>query len=482
MIQTKTPPSGAATFWFLLALIVTALTVGGETAERVAFHGAIGVTAGLGLAVGIEVWRGWRNIFRADILALCALHFLSMFEFLFPQPRLNEFLTAEETTTGVYLIIIGFVSLLIGRHITLPTSSHLKRLTHRPVPSDTLIRLFWICVAIGYFYMLYTVSFNPVRFFNEMFDPRFGRPWTRGKFGGWNALLYELNRLIYLVPPLAGVILARKERYSLKQVTAVISVLTFTLFYGFASGTRNVFGTYLMTSLVGYAFALPPRAYKKAGIALITGVGLMGAATRLMVAFREKGLGHYLATDPSGGGYMEGRTIFVDYNLRVIAGLAQKFPERYDFLGFEIPYNALVRPIPRALWPGKPEGLSVSIEQAMGVEGMTLATTFIGEAYMSGGVIAIILFGLFFGMFARWWNAYGGDRSSELGIVIYAAGIFTLAITMRSTLVFTESILSAIAAIIIGQYLLGRSQHPSAMFHWNPASGPPPSQRDMHYS
>lgn len=480
MIQTKTPPSGAATFWFLLALIVTLLTIGGRTAEEVAFHGAVGVTVGLALAVGIEVWRGWRNIFRADILALCALHFLSMFEFLFPQPRINELVSPEATMTGVYLVIIGFASILIGRHIPLPTSHRLKRLTHRPVPTDTLIRLFWICVAIGYFYMLYMVSFNPVRFFNEMFDPRFGRPWSRGKFGGWNALLYELNRLIYLVPPLAGVIVARKERYSARQIAAVVFVLAFTLFYGFSSGTRNLFGTYLMTALVGYAFALPSRSYKKAALALTSGVGLMGAATKLMVAFREKGLGHYLATDSSGGEYMEGRAIFVDYNLQIISKLAQKFPEQYDFLGFEIPYNALVRPIPRALWPGKPEGLSVSIEQAMGVEGMTLATTFIGEAYMSGGVVAIVLFGLFFGMFARWWNAYGGDRSSELGIVIYAAGIFTLAITMRSTLVFTESILSAIAAIVIGQYLLGRSRRTPATVRQ--PTGPQSNRTGVQYS
>ena len=52
------------------------------------------------------------------------------------------------------------------------------------------------------------------------------------------------------------------------------------------------------------------------------------------------------------------QTLFVDYNLYAICRLMEVFPAHQDYLGLEIPYNALIRPIPRAIWPGKPEGLS----------------------------------------------------------------------------------------------------------------------------
>ena len=58
---------------------------------------------------------------------------------------------------------------------------------------------------------------------------------------------------IYLIPPLAGIIIARRARYSLFNLALIAFGLLFTLFYGFTSGTRNVFASYLVTFLIGYA-------------------------------------------------------------------------------------------------------------------------------------------------------------------------------------------------------------------------------------
>ena len=62
-----------------------------------------------------------------------------------------------------------------------------------------------------------------------------------GKFGDWKALLVELGLFIYLLPPLAGIMIARRHRYPAAQIFLVCLALLFTAFYGFTSGTRNMF-------------------------------------------------------------------------------------------------------------------------------------------------------------------------------------------------------------------------------------------------
>ena len=59
-------------------------------------------------------------------------------------------------------------------------------------------------------------------------------------------------------------------------------------------------------------------------------------------------------------------TLYIDHNIVNISNLTNVFPDVVDYLGLEIPYQSIIKPIPRALWPGKPEGLSTSIEAALG--------------------------------------------------------------------------------------------------------------------
>ena len=144
----------------------------------------------------------------------------------------------------------------------------------------------------------------------------------------------------------------------------------------------------------------------------------------------------------------------MDYNLWAIAQLVEVFPARHDFLGWEVPYLALIRPIPRAMWPDKPEGMSLSIEDALGTEGMTVAASFAGEAYMSYGFIAVLASGLFFGAATGWWNYLSSPNNSEMGLHINASGFFAAVISMRSLFVFTTALMPTLAGIVICIYLV----------------------------
>jgi hypothetical protein len=177
----------------------------------------------------------------------------------------------------------------------------------------------------------------------------------------------------------------------------------------------------------------------------------MLAATVLMLQFRSVGFKNFLTGNYEHHESKE-QIMFVDYNLYAIGKLVEVFPKYQAYLGMEVPYLALIRPIPRAVWPGKPEGLSASIEEALGMEGLTIAASFAGEAYMAGGTLAVFLIALFFGAITGWWSYLSSSRNSELGILIYASGFFAAVISMRSLFVFTTALMPTVAAIIIGTY------------------------------
>ena len=76
------------------------------------------------------------------------------------------------------------------------------------------------------------------------------------------------------------------------------------------------------------------------------------------------------------------------------------FQIAHDYLGSEFLVYAILLPVPRALWPSKPEELSFSAEKAFntsGTAGTTISSTFVGEAYMMGGPTAVLVVGLLFG-------------------------------------------------------------------------------------
>ena len=121
----------------------------------------------------------------------------------------------------------------------------------------------------------------------------------------------------------------------------------------------------------------------------------------------------------------------------------------------------------------------MTIEEALGVEGLTIAASFVGEAYMSGGFIAVFLAGLFFGAITSWWDYLSSDRNSQLGILVYSSGFFAAVISMRSLFVFSTAILPTVAAVVAGSVVvhlartaIQKRQMLSKHIHTGPASPP----------
>ncbi len=451
MIDPDTPVSAhpKGTFFAVAIVFFTMVTLNGVRPTDIARYAAVCTAIALAISISFDLRRGVRNLQRADLFALLAYYFLTLFEFLFSQENFDRMTNRDSAHDGVVVCLIGFAGLLIGRHLFIPKRQPFRTTLTHEIPRAWLLTIFWLSFLIGYSNMLLAVNFNVIEMINFFMAPRFTQPWGRDRLGDWKALLYELNMLIQLIPPLTGIILARRHRYPVYQLILIIAAFALTLFYGFAGGTRNIFATFLVTFMMGYSLAIPPHRTREIAILAATGAVIMCFATYFMLQFRDAGLKNYLdgkwKPPPSEAGVK--KTLYVDYNLFSICKLVEFFPHTHAYLGMEIPIQALIRPIPRALWPSKPTGLSMSIEDALNVEGLTLSASFAGEAYMGGGSITVFIMALLLGGFMGWWGGLMSPRNSEIGHLVYASGFFAAVISMRSLFVFTTALLPTLAAI-----------------------------------
>ncbi len=457
--ESEIPKASAlSTLILLVGLFITISTVQGTVSSKIAAYMAWGIGLSLIASIATDLHQGVRNLVRTDVMALCSLYFLTFFEFLTPQTRFDQILAPPSVYAGGTACAWGFAGMAIGRHLTATGKGHFTSLFERPVSTQFIVKLYWFCLVAGYFYIFFSVNFNPIEVISQSMDARFSQAWSRGRFGDWRAILGELGLLIYVIPAIAGVVLAKREIYTKSQLIQVMSGFAFTLFYGFAGGTRNVFASYLVTFLIGFAFSLPRRKTMQLIVVSAVAACLLLLASRVMLEFRTIGLKYYLAGGIDKALESEGE-FFIDYNLYVICELTEVFPKRYQYMGWEIPYLAIIRPIPRAIWPGKPEGMSLSIEEVLGAEGLTLASSFVGEAYVSFGFGGVFATGLFFGAIFGWWSRLASPRNSDFGVLVYASGFFAAVISMRSLFVFTTAVLPTVGAIVIGQFFLNQKQH-----------------------
>ncbi|MGE9271142.1 MAG: hypothetical protein ACQKBU_10100 [Verrucomicrobiales bacterium] len=445
--QAALGASMAGTFAIVLCSFCAVLYATGETSSQLAKSYAIWIGVGFGISSLLDLQTGVRNLIRADFLCLACLYFLVLTEFLFPQEDFDKFIEVEATVPALELFALAFSCFAISRHWVKKGVLQDAAFRFSEVNVNILVGLYLGCAFLAYLHMLLAVNFNVFTMLESMIGPRFAVPWQRGKFGGWKELLNELGLLFTVIPALAGVLWHLRKRMEVWQKLVVLLLFSLTLFHGFCSGTRNVFAGYLAGFLGAYMLTHP-----RLTVLRVFGPGLVVAVLFFwgsyhMLEFRQIGLKNYLEGEIYASEETRD-TLFVDYNLLAIAKMMETFPERADYLGWEIPMWCVIKPIPRAIWSGKPEGLTTSIEEAMGVEGVTISTTYIGEAYMSFGVVGVVVFSCIFGVGTAWWNRLGSDTRSTYSVLIFASGLAAFALCMRSMMWFSTAILPTVALVV----------------------------------
>ncbi len=439
-------PSKVGTAVLLASLLIATFATGGDRPSEPAARAAWITLPGLLGLLTLEIRRaGWQRWLRADIVLLAAGWFFTLFEFLFPQPRYDAAVTTSASVEATRLVLLGLAALAVGRHLVPP-------LTERPRPAATgppldLREAFWAlvaCFVLGFLYMFATVGFNPVTLVRELFQPRFSQPWARDRLGDWRALFSELQLLRYLIPPLAAHLLVRRRELPIWQTAVTALLLGFLFLASFASGTRSVFFAHVATFAGGLVWSLPRVKRWHALTAAVTGTLLLVLVTGFALQFRRTGLaglGQTTGAKPLDSGFR----LMVDYNLRTIALLTAEFPEQSAHLGWEIPMHVAVRPIPRTLWPGKPEKLSVSMEEVVGIPETSISSSFAGEGFMMAGAWGVLIFGTGLGALAALWNRIRPSPDSAFHVVAFASGFYWVVLAARSPIWLTVGLLPPLA-------------------------------------
>ena len=448
-MNKNAPSKRASSILICISLLATYLLLPNDRATSIYFTAAIGVMVSVGCGLFLESGGELRSLIRTDVLMLVALYGLTLVEFFFPQEEINDILGSEQARHGVEALFLGFAGLIIGRNFVNRSPRQVVGMGILQLRPNAVFILYAAALCVSYFYMLLAVDFDPAELIREMMAPRWAQAWSRGAVGGWEDLLGTLSPLvIYLIPLIAGCILADLRRYSVAKLAFVTLGLVFTFFYTFSAGTRTVFAitvVLLLGSYIMFSQRIGPRRIAVL-FALTAGVLYLGAY--YMVQFREIGIDTYLRLEGGRDVEVEGwksQTLFIDNNLVTISQLTEIFPEQTPYLGLEMATYALLLPVPRALWPDKPTKLSVSTADALGETGVTISSTFVGESYMMGGYPAVLMIGLLFGWLAGWWDRVGQDLRSNLGIIIYASGFLAALGSMRTFLFATTYLLPTFA-------------------------------------
>lgn len=209
-------------------------------------------------------------------------------------------------------------------------------------------------------------------------------------------------------------------RYNPLAWVVLIGTLGIAVLISFSgtSGRRDLVSVLLAAPIMWYFVSLRyqsgPSIIRKVGP--LVAVGILGVA--FLTTIRHKGVEKNstpdaidrfnqiveLATNPRISTQGVEDMIYTDTAGNTM-WIIDRYPETYAYEPLAMAYWIIVNPIPRAIFPGKPEALGVIISDQMG-RNENLGAGIIGHAWREGGPVAVMVFAIAFGLI------YGtGDRA-----------------------------------------------------------------------
>jgi hypothetical protein len=122
--------------------------------------------------------------------------------------------------------------------------------------------------------------------------------------------------------------------------------------------------------------------------------------------------------------------LHIDDNFLRLAQIIDLVPERRPYVYTQQVVFTLVRPVPRVFWPNKPVNPGFDLAAEVGLKGVSLSSSILGEWYISYGWWALIFGGLLHGALAKTVNAIPRVGNP----IVYALSAMVLVAGMRSML------------------------------------------------
>ncbi|MEM7145831.1 MAG: O-antigen polymerase [Verrucomicrobiota bacterium] len=307
-------------------------------------------------------------------------------------------------------------------------------------PTSVLFTILVILFTLGMLRYALPCGFNPILMIEALGMPRFATPWSGSRFGGVSAILDHLSYFGYLLPALT-VMLARRIGWMKGAVwVGIVFSLIFLAFVA-QGGGRRIIGVMLGAALCFWLLDQKTIKIRHLLVAAACGV-LILFVMQVMLVIRESGFSKIgadaiVAAIPGWGddtvttGSGTDSFIRVDDNFNRLAMITDIVPEEHPYVHHQFVFYTLVRPIPRFLWPGKPEDGGFDLATYLHADA-TLSSSIIGELYISFGWITVALGGWIFGRFATMPSQLLDSPQGTVAPMLYGWITMTLLVGMRS--------------------------------------------------
>ncbi|MCR9200675.1 MAG: oligosaccharide repeat unit polymerase [Planctomycetaceae bacterium] len=400
--------------------------------------------------IGLDCSKDLRRLVSARNVFLITIAAWYLLEACLAPEKLRVF-TQTTYHHGLFCVLLCVMSFLAVYH---NSQGGIFDTVFRRLGGIDSPRLLWnVFIAaclIGFLPLFYVTEGNPIPILEDAFLPkaRWSSIFRRGRYGGVRDAFLELQMFLRAAVPLAAAILVTKRQSQARRL-----VVTAFLAYSFAralnSGTRSKVAEVFLPMAAAIYWRLSPSWKRRALLVGLPSLLILGLAwSAASVVTRNSGKFDWSAALDAD---------YVGFEMfRELLFITNAVPEKADFKYGHTYYVQAVNPIPRAIWPGKPDndaGLELARFKGMTSNGqafLTVSPGLIGEMYWNGGISGILLISAFLGYIAKSWDrvrAMAGQ--SVLAFTVFAAGLAIIFLSGRSFNMSTLYGLIALGALLI---------------------------------
>jgi oligosaccharide repeat unit polymerase len=305
-----------------------------------------------------------------------------------------------------------------------PLPKWLAEIAMRPMNTTQVARLVPVCFLLGMFNFAYAVDFDIPRMFSYLGEQRWLAPWARSQLGGWDAFRDQMQYFGYVLPSLTALLIARRGVAAQTVFSIVLSAIM--LAFLSSGGGRRIIGVTVGAAILVWIQAQQTLKVRRLTIAAAAVVGLL-TTMQFMLNIRNIGFEEFSLSGESEYDYLH-----VDDNFLRLAQVIQIVPAEHPHVGFQQLWFTIVRPVPRIFWPGKPLDSGFDLPSVVGLKGVSLSTSIIGEWYLSFGWITVILGGWLHGRLAQTVNVLREREEYRINPIVYGLAVMVLVSGLRS--------------------------------------------------
>jgi hypothetical protein len=303
----------------------------------------------------------------------------------------------------------------------------IRNAVRQTLPGSSLMIAIWTTFLLGMLYYAYASDFDPVVMTNGLLAGRWSAPWSAGQMGGWESFIVTTQYFGYLLPCLV-VLLVHKRGWVSPSVWVAIALTVIVILFTAQSGSRRMVGIMLGAGFVCWILLqrrFTPRVLIISALNIVAVLGIFA----LMLTYRGDGFEKIVEKEDVQSNY---GFLHVDDDFLRLAQIVDLFPEFHPYANLEPIIYAVVRPVPRVFWPGKPISAGYDMADLVGATGVSLTQSIVGELYACHGLFAVFIGGLVFGRMGSLFNNIFNEQGDTGRASVYGIGLLALFASLRS--------------------------------------------------